>query len=366
MTSPYLSITASHPNLQTVVANALEISMPSQPRSIGLVGCGWIGGMQLSAYREQGFDVVALCDRNPEKAENLRSQYFPRAEVYQSVDDLLRHPSVQVVDVATHLAGRPETIRRSLEARKSVLSQKPFVADLSTGSELSALAQANGVTLAVNQNGRWAPHFGAMMAMVQAGLIGQVVSADFQVAWPHDEIVADMPAFASMQDLILFDFGAHWFDIVGALTPNTALVVYASTAIRPGQTISAPLQASAVITGDGFVATITFRAGERFAETGSYRIAGTAGVITHTGRSLGGQGVELHNADGHAHVETDEDWFRHGLAGAMRSLLVALEQNEVPSHSPGSAMRGLSIAFAALESARSGAPVEVGAATKRV
>lgn len=321
--------------------------------------------MQLAAYLDEGFEVVALCDRNPEKAERYRSEYFPRAAVYGTVDELLRHPSLEVVDVATHLDGRPATIRRCLEAGKSVLSQKPFVEDLSIGSELAALAQANDVTLAVNQNGRWAPHFGAMLAMVRAGLIGQVVSADFHVAWPHDQIVADMPAFASMHDLILFDFGAHWFDIIGALAPETPLTVFASTAARPGQTIAAPLQASAVITGEGFVATIALRAGERFAETGTYRVAGTAGVITHSGRSLGGQFVELDTADGRARVETDQDWFRHGLGGAMRSLLVALERNEVPAHSPESAMKGLAIAFASLESARSGAPVIVGAATRR-
>jgi predicted dehydrogenase len=40
-----------------------------------------------------------------------------------------------------------------------VLSQKPFVLDMDTGERLANLADAQGLRLAVNQNGRWAPRF---------------------------------------------------------------------------------------------------------------------------------------------------------------------------------------------------------------
>ena len=49
-------------------------------------------------------------------------------------------------------------IETALAAGKHVLSQKPFVLDLDDGTRLADLADESGVVLAVNQNGRWAPH----------------------------------------------------------------------------------------------------------------------------------------------------------------------------------------------------------------
>lgn len=363
--SAYHSVGSASSELRGAIEGALRETGSPPPLPIALIGCGWIGGMQLEAYRAAGFTVVAVCDRHLERAEDYRDRYFPDARAYDSVDELIAHPGLAIVDVATHLEGRPETVLRCIQAGLNVLSQKPFVEQLSVGIDLAQAARDHGVILAVNQNGRWAPHFGAMLAVVDAGLIGEVVSADFSVFWPHDEIIGGMPAFASMEDLILFDFGAHWFDLIGALAPPGQLAAEAVAVPRRGQSIAAPLQASATVAGDGFVATVDFRAGERFAETGTFRVSGTAGVISHTGLSLGGTSVEVANALGTATVSISDDWFSHGLTGAMRALLDAVAAGTPPPHTPESALRGLEIAFAALESARRGGPVEVGTAISR-
>ena len=362
---PFLAVTSDSYDLRKSLHEALKIREPRASIPIGLVGCGWIGGLQLESYAAHGFNVVALFDREAERASRYRDRFFPQAEVCESLDSLIAHPRLKVVDVATHLEGRSETILRCLTGGLNVLSQKPFANDLAVGEALSRAARTRNVALAVNQNGRWAPHFAAMLAAVRAGIIGDVVSADFAVAWPHDLVVESKPAFAEMNDLVLFDFGSHWFDLVGVLAPLAPLVVHAVTLARPGQTIAAPLQASAIISGEGFISTLDFRAGERFEETGQYRVSGTHGAVTHTGRSLGGSSVAVYSTDRSATVSVSEGWFLHGLAGAMRELLVCVETGKAPAHNPESAMRGLSIAFAALESARTGRPVDVGSVQTR-
>ena len=130
------------------------------------------------------------------------------------------------------------------------------------------------------------------------------------------------------------------FDLVGELAPPGALTVYATTQRRLNQTIGAPLQASAIVTGDGFVATVNFRAGERFAEVGSFRVSGTHGVVTQVGLSLGGDSVVVHNSAGTATIPTSDDWFTHGLAGAMAAMLEAVGSASTPPHSAESAMKG--------------------------
>ena len=76
-------------------------------------------------------------------------------------------------------------VEAALKAGKHELSQKPFVLDLAEGNRLVNLARNNGVKLAVNQNGRWAPHLSWMREAVRAGLIGDVQSVHIAVHWSH-------------------------------------------------------------------------------------------------------------------------------------------------------------------------------------
>ena len=364
--SAFGTVGSRDPGLRAAVEAALAPEATGKSTPIGLIGCGWIAGMQLAAYRERGLNVVALSDRNLDRAIDYRDKYYPDAAVYADLSELLEHPGLEVIDIATHVNGREAIVLDGIRAGKHVLSQKPFVEKLTTGRMLAQAASEAGVILAVNQNGRWAPHFGAMLALVRQGLIGEVLSADFSVSWSHDLIVKDMPAFASMDDLILFDFGAHWFDLIGLLAPPGGLEVRATTSRRLGQAVSAPTQANVLISGEDFAGSLTFRGAERFAERGSFRISGTRGVITQSGTSLAGRSIGLENESGSATIQTGEDWFSHGLGGAMVALLHAVENHCLPPHSAASALRGLEFCFAALASARTGLPVAAGESTGRI
>ena len=149
-------------SLSEIPAPALPYQ-PRNPRSyhpgIGLIGCGGIAAHHLAAYQQAGFKVVALCGREEGKPGQLREKYFPEATIHTDYRELLRRDDIEVVDIATHALERVPIIEAALERRKHVLSQKPFVTDLDVGERLVAQAEKRGVQLAVNQNGRWAPHF---------------------------------------------------------------------------------------------------------------------------------------------------------------------------------------------------------------
>ena len=191
--------------------------LPSDPTAyrpaIGLIGCGAITEEHLTAYRDAGYNVVALCDIDRTAAEARREAFFPKATVTTSAGALLAMPEIEVVDIATHVAVRPPLVETALRADKHVLSQKPFVLDLAEGNRLSALADARDRKLAVNQNGRWAPHFCFMRRAIALGVIGQVQSVQMAVHWDHNWIAGT--EFDCMQHVILFDFAIHWFDILG-------------------------------------------------------------------------------------------------------------------------------------------------------
>ena len=148
-----------------------------RPR-IALVGAGGIAAAHLAAYRAAGFDVAVICNRTLARAEARRDEFFPAAEATDDIARTLARDDIAVVDLTPHPAERLPLIETALAAGKHVLSQKPFVLDLDAGARLCDLADAQGVVLAVNQNGRWAPHLAWMREAVRAGLIGAVQSCD--------------------------------------------------------------------------------------------------------------------------------------------------------------------------------------------
>jgi predicted dehydrogenase len=322
---------------------------------IALIGCGGITQSHLRAYRNGGYHVVALCSRELARADARRKEFFPEAAITTDYRDVLNRSDVTIVDITTDAAVRPALMEAALRAGKHVLSQKPFVLDLATGRELVALSERTNRKLAVNQNGRWAPHFSWMRAAIRAGLIGEVSTADFQVHWDHHWIVGT--PFEEMEHLVLNDFGIHWFDI--ALTffaARPARTVYAQAARSSSQRARPPFLAHACVEFDSGQATFAFNADCTFGQEDRTAVVGSCGTLHSSGPSLTEQRVVLHTAEGTATPTLEGSWFPDGFQGAMAELMCAIEEDRQPENSARNNLATLELCFAAARSAETGKP----------
>src|SRR5699024_371806 len=154
-------------------------------------------------------------NRTVSKAEERRDAFYPQAEVYDDYKKILERDDIEVVDITPHPIDRLPILKAALQAKKHVLSQKPFVLDLHDGRALVKIAKENKVKVAVNQNGRWAPHFSYMREAIRSGIIGRPVSVDFSLQWDQTWITGN-PAFENIPHMVLFDFAVHWFDITAS------------------------------------------------------------------------------------------------------------------------------------------------------
>jgi len=328
-----------------------------RPR-IGVIGAGGIVAAHLDAYLTAGWEVAAICNRTVEKARAKAAEFAPSARVTDRWQDILADPSIDVVDITPHPADRLPIIEAALNAGKHVLSQKPFVLDLAEGHRLVALARDRGVKLAVNQNGRWSPHMAWMRAAVRAGLVGEVIGVHASVHWNHGWI-AGTP-FEKIEDLILYDFGIHWFDFVQSIVGDRARSVFATASAAPGQTAKAPLTAQALIRLDRGQASLVFDGATPFGPRDATVITGTKGTLTSDGPDLGQQVVTLTTAAGIARPRLLGTWFNDGFRGAMGALLVAIEDDLEPANGAEENLRSLALSFAAIRSRQTGQEVIVG------
>jgi predicted dehydrogenase len=186
-----------------------------------------------------------------------------------------------------------------------------------------------------------------------------VSSADFSVHWPHDRDVAGT-RFADMRDLILLDFGIHWFDLVNVLFAGRgpARTVFANVGRSAGQQMTAPADAQVLIEFAEAQASLVFRGAAPIAEEGLYRVTGTEGVISSRGPVLGGHEVRVDVPEGTVQVPVQGHWFREGFQGSMGELLRAIGVGEEPANAARPVLGGLQLCFAAVASSRDGRAID--------
>jgi predicted dehydrogenase len=340
--------------------------LPYRPRDpvryragIGLIACGGITKDHLTAYRKAGYQVTAMCDQALDRAKRRKKEFYPKAKVCRDYRELLKRSDVDVVDIAAHPQQRSKIIEDALLADKHVLSQKPFVLDLDFGQRMVELADRRDLKLAVNQNGRWAPHFSYIQQAIRAGLIGQVTAAHFSIHWDHN-FVKGSP-FEDLRHLILYDFGIHWFDILtcflGSAAPRR---VYASLARSPAQQVRPDLLAQALVEYDDAQASLVFDADTRFGQQDSTAVIGSRGTIHSTGPNSKNQTLTLYTSEGWASPELEGCWFPDGFHGTMGELLLAIEEDREPLNSGRNNLQSLALCFAAAASAERHEPVVPG------
>jgi len=330
---------------------------------IGLVGAGGVTEYHLRAYQKLSLDVAVICDLDLQRARARRDQFFPQAAICSDFSEVVRRNDIEVIDAALHPEHRIPLLKAALEAGKHVLSQKPFALDLDVAQKLIGLADKRGVKLAVNQNGRWAPHFAYALSAVRAGVLGEVGSVDFNLSFDHSWTIGT--PFEDIHHLLLYDFGVHWFDLASCfLGGQEVKLVYASVNRTSYQKARPPFMASVIIDAESAQVRMAFNAAVTFGQVDRTVIAGSLGTLESSGPSLSQQRLVLTTAKGAAEPDLVGAWFENGFQGTICELLCAIEEQREPQNSARNNLRTLSLCFAAMSSANTGQPVRPGSVRK--
>ena len=190
--------------------------LPQLPRRrdwrIGCVGAGFImRDCHLVAYRNAGFNPVAIASRTLDQAKSVAALHaIPR--VHDSIEDLLRDPDVEILDVAVPPDVQPELIRRAVELGagrlRGILAQKPLALSVKDARDLVERCNRAGIALGVNQNMRFDQSVRAMKDLLNRGWIGDPVFASIEMrAVPHW-----MPWAEGLPSLSTFVMSIHHLD----------------------------------------------------------------------------------------------------------------------------------------------------------
>lgn len=188
-----------------------------------IIGMGYIGVSHIEAIRRIGFaELVAVADANAALARRKAEEYFvPRC--YESVDELLADPEIEVVHNCTPNNLHFEINQKVIKAGKHLFSEKPLArSSAESGALVRLLEQTPGVAAAVNFNYRMNPLVQEMRRRIERGDIGRVTLV--HGSYLQDWLLYDTdynwrlePEICGVSRCVA-DIGSHWMDAVQHVT----------------------------------------------------------------------------------------------------------------------------------------------------
>ena len=186
-----------------------------------LIGCGFFARNHMAAWAElPGVEIVAVCDRDPAKAETY-ARDFGIARWGVEAAEVLAEVRPDFVDIATTVGSHRALVELAARHARLVICQKPFAETMEDARAMVAACEATGAMLAVHENFRWQRPIREVKALLDGGAIG--VPRWLRLSFRHGyDIYANQPYLAEVRDLALTDIGLHLFDMVRHLMGDVA------------------------------------------------------------------------------------------------------------------------------------------------
>jgi predicted dehydrogenase len=207
-----------------------------------LLGTGSISVHHMQAWQAiPGVKIVAMANRTRSRAESLARQFgVDDDHIYDDYRRLLDSERLDFVDIATAPDIHREQVLAAAAHGVHILCQKPVAVSLGEAREMIGACEAAGVRFVVNENWRWRRWYRELKQRIDAGQIGAPRYARFAMhndeVWPAAsgcELLRRQPYTAHLPNLILYELGIHFVDVLRYLLGDVESVYARLSRVSP-------------------------------------------------------------------------------------------------------------------------------------
>ncbi len=324
-------------------------------RRVGIVGSGGMGGWHASRWRALPVELTGFYDADPERAAIQAEKYG--VQVFTSLDVLLEQSDI--VDICTPPANHASITIAAAQAGKHVVCEKPIARHLKDAQAMIEACETAGVRLFVAQVVRFFPEFVRAREVLLSGALGRLGVVRTVRGGARPEARAWFADVAQSGGVIL-DVGIHDLDYLRWLCGDVTRVFARGLTF---QNLKADHALIILRFANGVIGHVesswAFPAGtfRTFLE-----LAGTEGMLVQDSDDTQPLLVEFH--DGQAPTELpefddtpfvyDDPYYLE-----LRHFLEALDSGAELRVTPRDALEALRLALAAIESVRTGRPIDM-------
>ena len=151
---------------------------------VGLIGCGFMGAMHANCYKNiADVEIVALADIRKEKAEELA--VGTNAVIYGDGKDLIANADVDVIDICLPTYLHAEYAMLAMEKVKYLFVEKPVALTVEESVAMMNKSAETGCQVQVGQVIRFWDEYVELKKIVESGVYGKVVNANFRRLSPR-------------------------------------------------------------------------------------------------------------------------------------------------------------------------------------
>ena len=323
-----------------------------------LIGAGFIGPVHaanIAAHPRARLRRVVDLDRAA--AERVATQHGAAAST--SLEEALSDDELDAVVICTPPRTHAAIIEAAARAGKAIFCEKPVDLDLAKVDACARIVRDAGVPFFVGFNRRYDPTHRAMHDAIRKGEIGRT---EMIVVSSRDPEISPPDYVKAMPYGIFYDTMIHDFDMVRWLTGEEPVEIFARVSVMLDATIN-PMRDP-----DTAMVTLTLASGALVHVNSSFRAVygydqrieafGETGMLIS--RNQQPTSLERYGADGIRHDPLHYFFIQRyakAYADEMDDFIAAVEAQRPPAIGLDDGRRALAIAYAAMESARSGQPV---------
>ena len=180
---------------------------------IGVIGMGGFGLFAVQQFvQHPNVKLVAIAGSSRDEAHRTAKRFG--ADILGSLDELVHHPDVDIIYIATPPFMHYEQSMLALNAGKHVICEKPLAMNPEEGAEMLAVAKEKGLLMVTNLMQRYNPMFARIKHLIDKNLLGDFLHGYFE-NYAGDEGLSPEHWFwdRTKSGGIFIEHGVHFFDM---------------------------------------------------------------------------------------------------------------------------------------------------------
>ena len=310
------------------------------------------------------FELAGLVDVDQARLNEVADQYgLPASARYTDYERALASLEADVIVVVTPPAAHKTMVLAALEAGFHVLSEKPLAANIEEAREMARPISQARRRFMVSQNYRWQDAVETVRQALADGAVGQpaYVTCAFHKGFRFGGWREQLP------DVLLEDMSIHHFDLLRHLTGRNCLRLYARSFKPHWSWFSGNPSACVILEMEGGLEVSYFGSwvsrGRETSWSGEWRIVGEKGAIHWDGPDATlvlGRPEDSPREPRLESASLPPRRLEHaGFAYSLHEFARAIQEDREPVTGIHDNIQSFAMAMAAIESARSGRPIDV-------
>jgi len=156
---------------------------------VGIVGCGYVSGLHVNAWRDIGASVTAVCDLNEKTAMEFAKKWRIPSH-YTGFSEMLQNENLFAISICTPPQFHANLAIEALESGCHVVLEKPFTVTTKEADKVLDTLHDSSARLTIIHSQLFEPSMLRATEQIKAGAIGRIVGMNVGILHSNDEPMA--------------------------------------------------------------------------------------------------------------------------------------------------------------------------------